>query len=138
MPSTVKGTLQFMAPELIFTTTSNEPASINGYAADMWSLGEVAYQMLTKRPAFPLLDLLQYVQGSRPFPSSILVQFNVSNHGQHFMSSTMLPAPDNRLNTEQAWNHDWIRQFSSSISSPPVTEPARYCTLSAISNHMYA
>jgi serine/threonine protein kinase len=58
-PSIVRGTPQFMVPELReFTaahSTSHGSASTNPYAADMWSLGEIAFQMLTKQPAFPQL-----------------------------------------------------------------------------------
>jgi serine/threonine protein kinase len=120
----MKGTLQFMAPELLGLTTTY---STNPYAADMWSLGEIAFQMLTQQPSFPQLSqLILYVQGSQPFPSTLLARYGVSNGGQNFISSTMLQSPDNRLNAIQAWNHEWMEQYKSSRLSPHPLTSARY------------
>jgi len=114
-----------MAPELLGLPTSDSLASTNPYAADIWSLGEIAFQMLTKQPAFPqLFQLVLYVQGSQPFPNALLAHYGVSSCGQHFLSSAMLQSPGNRLKAIQAWNHEWIEQCKP---SRPMTS-ARYCT----------
>ena len=114
----MKGTLQFMAPELLRLTT-HDVAHTNAYAADMWSLGETVFQMLTKQPAFPQFpQLLSYIQGSQPFPDAVLAGYGVSRSGQNFISSTMLPSPDNRLTVIQAWDHEWIALYKTSC---PVT-----------------
>jgi serine/threonine protein kinase len=124
-----------MAPELY---GNNEKASISGYAVDMWSLGEIAFQMLTKKPTFPqLFNLIKYVEGVQPFPNSTLTQFRVSDYGKSFISSTMLPIPNDRLNSEDAWNHDWIKPWKSSLPVVQGVESTRYFTLSTIFSHLY-
>jgi serine/threonine protein kinase len=132
MPSTVKGTRQFMAPEVLgFTAFTNSRGSglTDHFAADMWSLGEIAFQMLTKQPAFPQpYQFMQYAQGLQPFPNSLLMQSGVSSHGQHFISFTMLPSPASRLKVAQAWNHEWMEKRTSSYLRPHLTTSARYCT----------
>jgi len=106
-----------MAPELHGLTThstSHSSESINQCAADMWSLGEIVFQMLTKKPAFPQLSqLILYTQGSKPFPNSLLRQYGVSSCGQDFVLSAMLLSPDSRLKAIQAWNHEWIEKYKS-------------------------
>jgi serine/threonine protein kinase len=136
MPSTVKGTPQFMAPELLgFAThsTSHNSKSTNQCAADMWSLGEIVFQMLTKKPAFPQLSqLILYIQGLQRFPNSLLTQHGVSSCGQDFILSVMLLSPDSRLKALQAWNHEWMEKYKSSYLSSCLTTPARYQTLSRV------
>ncbi|OCK79105.1 WD40 repeat-like protein [Lepidopterella palustris CBS 459.81] len=105
MPSTVKGTLGFMAPEL------HDSAPVDPYAADMWSFGEITFLMLTKQKTFQNTTLLiRYGQNLHPFPWSALDNHNISSWGKDFISSVMLPAPEKRLTTVEALRHDWLSQ----------------------------
>jgi serine/threonine protein kinase len=76
-PSTVKGTPQFIAPELLGSfanSTGYVAVSVNPYAADMWALGEIAFQTLTKKPTFEsFFQLLQYAHDpqNNPFPVAL-------------------------------------------------------------------
>jgi serine/threonine protein kinase len=123
-PSTVRGTPQFIAPELLgnfANSTDHAAVSVNPYAADMWALGEIAFQMLTKQPSFKsVFQLLQYVHDSQnnPFPVSLLTQYNISAIGQVFVSSLMSVSPERRLTVVQAIDHQWIKRLSLSYSSP--------------------
>lgn len=139
-PSTVKGTPQFMAPELleqlfgltITHSTSHGSASTNLYAADIWSLGEIIFQMLTKQSAFPQLpQLILYVQNLQPFPNAVLARYGVSSCGQHFISSTMPHSPDSRLKAIQALNHEWMEKYKPYLS-PHIATSTRYCTPSRL------
>lgn len=136
MPSTVKGTPQFMAPELLGLATlspSLSSESTNQCAADMWSLGEIVFQMLTKKPAFPQRSqLILYIQGSHPFPNFLLTQCGVSSCGQDFILSAMQLSPDSRLKALQACNHEWMEKFKPSHLSSCIATPARYQTLSRV------
>ncbi|KAM0520501.1 hypothetical protein ACHAPE_002894 [Trichoderma viride] len=69
--SSIKGTIPYMAPELLF----HEPSSsspINHQTADMWALGEMAYRLLTKTAIFPthnaLVSYLVVSKPSKPIP----------------------------------------------------------------------
>jgi WD40 repeat protein len=108
-PSTVKGTEQFMAPELRGLTaraTPNEPPDYK--AGDMWALGEITFQMLTGEPAFNTpLDLIDYCQGRRLCPSDRLLSL-AGQDGANFTSKLMEKAPRDRINTTQALNHPWL------------------------------
>ena len=42
------GTLQYMAPELIFTKEANPHSSDDPRAVDYWSLGCVIYELITE------------------------------------------------------------------------------------------
>ena len=126
-----------MAPELLGLTASHSTnhglESASPYAADMWSLGEIAFQLLTKQPAFPQLpQLILYVQDLQPFPNSLLTQQSVSDFGQQFISSTMLPSPDSRLKAPQALSHKWIEGCKSPCLGLGLATSVRYCTLSRL------
>ncbi|OCL14751.1 kinase-like protein, partial [Glonium stellatum] len=111
--STLKGTVGFIAPELYGFTgrRGSIPSTQNPSAADMWSLGEITFQMLTKTPTFKDLDSLSgFARGRRSFPSNILETRKVSDYGQNFIISVMKPSPNDRLTAEQALAHDWIKQ----------------------------
>ena len=95
----------------------------------MWSLGEIIFQMLVKQPAFPQIpQLMQYVQGLQPFPSAVLVKHGVSSSAQRFISSTMIPLPEDRLTAAQAWSHNWIMQCKSKRSNDGSGPSAGYDT----------
>lgn len=110
--SSIKGTEQFMAPELhgfrSGQSSHSSAVDLNPYVADMWSLGEITFQMLTKSRTFEnTWKLLQYAQDheSAPFPLERLTAFNVTSEGQNFITSMMVAVPDRRLTADQACAH---------------------------------
>ncbi|KIX02554.1 uncharacterized protein Z518_08495 [Rhinocladiella mackenziei CBS 650.93] len=111
----LKGTLGFIAPELHGFTPLGTP-----FAADMWSLGEISFQLITKEPVFKnTADFATYALQGQPFPSVDLLTHNVSAAGQNFMSSLMVPTPEKRLTAEQALKHQWMKQYL-----PPTIQPS--------------
>ncbi|OCK79014.1 kinase-like protein [Lepidopterella palustris CBS 459.81] len=124
VPSTMRGTPHFIAPEIyssIANSTGNAPVFLNPYAADMWALGEIAFQMLTKQPSFKdPFQLFLHAQNPQinPFPVSLLMQHNVSASGQAFISSLMPVSPERRLTVVQALDHEWVEQCKLSCPSP--------------------
>ncbi|CAI7618663.1 unnamed protein product [Penicillium pancosmium] len=103
--TTLRGTTGFIAPELYGFLEPGSP-----YAADIWSLGEITFQMLTKAPAFkPIGRLSSYTTQPERFPSSPLDEAGVSKLGIEFIRSLMRPVPDSRLTSEMAILHPWIK-----------------------------
>lgn len=113
--STVKGTLRYMAPELLgFVETGEVSGSRNAQAADMWALGEIAFQMLTKMPTFEYMSHLSvYVASPEKFPSAVLRAHDVSNAGIDFINSIMQPKPKDRQTSVEALRHAWMESPSS-------------------------
>jgi len=109
MLSTVKGTPPYMAPELL----THEPGSkveVDHRAADMWSLGEMAYRMLTRTATFSSMPaLFRYVMWPDLFPSQELAKHGVSGGAETFIRVLMKPTPENRLTSGKAMEHAWIQ-----------------------------
>jgi len=114
MLSTVKGTPPYMAPELL----THEPGSeveVDHRAADMWSLGEMAYRMLTRTATFSSIPaLFRYVMWPDLFPSQELANHGVSGGVESFIRFLMKPTPENRLTSDKAMDHAWIQPCRNS------------------------
>ena len=104
-----------MAPELLgFVNSDEESDSRNSQAADMWALGEIAFQMLTKELTFRNVGLLSlYVHSPNSFPSAVLRAHGVSNAGIEFISSIMRPKPEDRQTTSKALLQSWMEPYNS-------------------------
>src|ERR1700743_108806 len=77
----LKGTLGFIAPELHGLTPAGTP-----FAADMWPVGEISFQLMTKQPVFKSIGLLAtYTTQGHTFPSTDLLAHNVSTPGRNFI-----------------------------------------------------
>ena len=112
--STMKGTLRYMAPELLgFVEPGEEVDLRNAQPADMWALGEIAFQMLTKDPTFKSINLLlNYIRSSDNFPSAALRAHDVSEVGIQFINSSMQPKPENRQTAAKALLHAWMEPYN--------------------------
>jgi serine/threonine protein kinase len=126
--STLKGTLGFLAPELIgFVDAVNESSSWDAQAADMWSLGEIAFQMLTGETTFKNMRLLSdYVNTPGNFPSHLLLTRGVSSIGRDFIKDIMMPTPEERLTAKNALLHDWMKPYTPPDLRPSFTIFNRY------------
>jgi serine/threonine protein kinase len=126
--STLRGTLGFLAPELHgFIETGKESSPSNAQAADMWSLGEIAFQILTNESTFKnTRHLANYVQSPSVFPSTTLLTHCVSDKGRDFIKSIMQPAPEKRLTAAEALCHDWMACYISPSPRPSSVVLERY------------
>ncbi len=126
--STLKGTLSYMAPELLgFVESGEQSDSRNSQAADMWALGEIAFQMLTKEPTFKNMILLSaYVRFPETFPSPILRAHDVSEGGIKFINSIMQPKPEDRETTAKAFLQTWMEPYCSHITGKTSSVSTEY------------
>ncbi|RSL58393.1 hypothetical protein CEP54_007783 [Fusarium duplospermum] len=100
-----RGTLGFAAPEALGV----ESEATYSFWVDMWSLGAVAYRILTNTSAIlSLSDLFRYTSGKLEFPEDKLMAQNVSELGRSFIIKLMQPVPEARLSAAQAMLDPWF------------------------------
>ncbi|WAO95561.1 Protein kinase domain-containing protein [Fusarium falciforme] len=100
-----RGTLGFAVPEALGV----ESDVTYSFPVDMWSLGAVAYRILTNASAFSCLsNMFRYASGMLEFPEEKLKFHNVSELGRNFIIKLMQPVPEDRLSAAQAMLHPWF------------------------------
>ncbi|KAI7759642.1 hypothetical protein LZL87_014150 [Fusarium oxysporum] len=117
----VKGTPKFISPERLGFLEGIVPKEADPYAADMWCLGETAFQILCGQSTFPSDDMLRkFVIGSLEFPTDCLRNAKVGDHAIEFVTSIMQAQPSRRLTCFQARGHIWMTLDKS--REPPSPE----------------
>jgi len=95
------GSIHYVAPEVLFQSYTTQ--------ADMWSVGIIAYMLLTGSPAFHGSDseILRKIKAGKPHYSS---KFNgLSASAQSFVRDLLVRIPAKRLTAAQALEHPWIQ-----------------------------
>ncbi|KAH7313556.1 kinase-like domain-containing protein [Stachybotrys elegans] len=133
--STVKGTVSYMAPELLGHEPGS-PVQIDYMASDMWSAGEMTFRMLTKSATFSShRALLRYLDRPDLFPSQEITNHGGSEDAASFIRQLMQPSPESRLRSGQALEHPWLRLYSQQCNqsyTQPYGEPGSTLTPPAI------
>ncbi|ETS76168.1 hypothetical protein PFICI_11555 [Pestalotiopsis fici W106-1] len=107
--TTVKGTLGYLAPELLGFGDS-DPRKADPYAIDMWCLGEMTYRMLCGNATFASYgQVREYQLATRPFPEEQLYKIEASKASVSFTKSAMKAEPRLRLNVHEAFYHGWLK-----------------------------
>jgi len=94
------GSLHYVAPEVLGRSYTEK--------ADMWSMGVIAYMLLTGSAAFSGRDsdIMKKIKAGKVAYNSY---FNrLSRAGQDFVKSLLVVDPANRLSAQQALEHPWI------------------------------
>ncbi|KAI0466140.1 kinase-like domain-containing protein [Xylaria cf. heliscus] len=118
----VKGTPGFFAPEQLGLGDA-DPRMADPFKTDIWCLGEMTYRMLCGKTAFPSNnDLRRYYDGTAMFPKEQLHKIGVSDPAMSFIISAMLVEPRSRLETRQAYDHEW---FEMTVNTDPTTRQTR-------------
>jgi serine/threonine protein kinase len=104
--STVIGTEEYQAPELF----RGDPQGINFLATDMWSLGAMAFRILTQSPVFTNpYEAFQYLSRPESFlPGTRLDDCHVSPDGRAFTCALLQLDPAQRLDSQAALLQAWI------------------------------
>lgn len=117
------GTLTYMAPEVL---TGRGEGGLQGYtsACDMWSLGVVAYMLLSGRRPFHHSDREEkrrlVKEGKASFEHE--AWSNVSAAAQDFVRSLLHRDPRSRATAKHALDDPWIKQMCASHAT--ATTPA--------------
>ncbi|KAI3327642.1 kinase-like domain-containing protein [Xylariaceae sp. AK1471] len=92
---------------------------------DIWCLGEMTFRMLCGEAAFlSNNDLHRYHQGTALFPKERLHEMGASGPAMSFITSAMLVEPRSRLETHQAFNHEWFEMSANNDPTPGHTYPS--------------
>ena len=104
------GTPAFAAPEVLgFFRPGDESNDSYTNAVDIWSLGVVAFLILTGETLFKDQRRLgQYVAGSFTFPFDVLLANKVSAQGREFVSSLMAPRSEDRPEVKECMQLSWL------------------------------
>lgn len=119
--STLKGTLDYMAPELLDDQRSHLPR--DNQAADIWALGEIVVRILTGDQTFqPRQMVWRYVQNDEPFPLERLYANGIQDNVCQFVMSLMMASPEARLTSENALRHEWMTLYESPSLDPLIPQ----------------
>lgn len=103
-------TVPYTAPEVLGYFDSTALHAGYDKAVDMWSLGCVVYELVTKAKLHPSpAAVVGYCEGRLPFPEQNLVP-RMSSDGIRFLRSLVVPDPRHRLTAEDALDHNWVLQ----------------------------
>ncbi|XP_045103265.1 death-associated protein kinase related-like [Portunus trituberculatus] len=122
----VLGTPDYVAPEIL----QYEPISL---ATDMWSVGVLAYVLLTGHSPFggntKQETFLNISQGHVDFPEELFE--GVSEPAMDFITRLLIVEPGCRMNVQEAMEHVWLSSLQPPARpAPPPTHtvPSSPCT----------
>ncbi|KAK0644063.1 kinase-like domain-containing protein [Cercophora newfieldiana] len=110
--TTVRGTENFMAPEMRGFPFIGDPRLENPFAADMWSLGEIVFRALSGCATFEdPRRLLDYQQNKAGFPINILRDNTASLEAESLVVSLMSADPPERMTAADTLRHPWLALY---------------------------
>lgn len=118
LASTTCGTPGYVAPEVLM----QKPY---GKACDYWSIGVVAFILLSGTPPFYEEDnfaLFEQIKACK-YDFEVETWENVSPEAKDFVSKILVPDPKVRFNCEQMMEHPWMKmdiQTNASLSNAKV------------------
>lgn len=135
---TINGTPGFIAPEIALRQLYEVGVDESSYdfTVDLWSLGVIAFYMLTlKHPFLKLENLISYAQGNLAM-SKLCSKYSVINEkASSFLGLLMAPKAKDRGTAKEALKHSWLPKDDVSppesrrntpvlLSPSPVTHKA--------------
>jgi serine/threonine protein kinase len=114
------GTAGYIAPELWGFIERG-----SAFSRDIWALGEILFEILTKKPAFTMESLATY-KTQQQFPITKLRGVGVNQQGIDFILSLMCPYPNDRTTASSALLTVWIQSvIPASKSTTPFEDKPR-------------
>ena len=118
---TFGGTLAYMAPEVLLRQLDDDNgiSTLEEYTStvDIWSVGVIAFQMLTSKLPFSIADLRKYAKGMTKFPKEELTKLETSSEASNFVESLLRSDPGQRPDAKSCLDHAWLRSLDPSEDS---------------------
>ncbi|ERF76790.1 hypothetical protein EPUS_08975 [Endocarpon pusillum Z07020] len=106
---TIAGTMNFIAPEIFGICEGSEFTSEYTSAVDIWSLGCVAYVLLTLSVPFSNnLELRKFCRGKLDFPVQNLQDNKVTMNALSFLKQLLMAEPSQRKSAQEALTSPWL------------------------------
>ena len=105
------GTLSYVAPEVLLDIPY-------GKEVDLWSLGVIAYLMLSGSLPFDDREseeeiARKTVSEDPPYKGSIWKK--ISDEAKDFIKKLLVKNPEKRMNVKEALQHEWFRKFEGQV-----------------------
>jgi len=95
----------YAAPEVFLNPTGEYTSAV-----DIWSLGIITYEILTRERVFnDEMAWRRYLANDLPFPTNALLKQQVSSLGCKFVKRMLEPAPDRRPKADECSSNPWLR-----------------------------
>lgn len=108
------GTPAYYAPEVLSRQNTVAGAGMYGAEADCWSIGVIAYVVLSGTPAFPSQMLNESISAGEFIPMTSKKWAACSEASKAFVKALLVVSPSERLTAAQAKQHAWLSTESHS------------------------
>lgn len=119
---TLTGTPAYTAPELLLRFGQHVSISRDSYtnAVDLWSLGVIAFYMLTGELLFKDQNVLRdFAKGLVPFPMHNLIANNINEQGCSLVKRLMSLKPEHRPGAKESLQDPWLVSMLDYLSHVP-------------------
>jgi serine/threonine protein kinase len=111
------GTVAFAAPEVQVALQSFIQAESYTHSVDLWSLGVIAFLILTGETLFKdLRRLSQYVAGTFSFPEGTLLAHNITQDACVFIHNLLAVKPEDRPTATDCLQSLWFASLRESTT----------------------
>ena len=126
--STIHGTSRYMAPERRgLPVPGFNPDAIDPFPADMWAIGQIAFNMLTRQYALEETEVFhEYLSNKAATPSFLFKHELVSGVAEKFICSLMALPLGRRLTAKEALQHSWVSRGKSNVSRKMLETSQRF------------
>jgi len=120
MMTTLCGTPQYVAPEIILQSTNPQSTTVGyGKEVDMWSLGVILYVLLSGIPPFhekrPIPLFQQIERALVEYPQEYWAQ--ISPIAKDLINNLLVTDPTKRITVEEALRHPWLEDTSMPLAT---------------------
>ena len=100
-------TTGYFAPEAGIATGGDSSEYTN--AVDIWAVGCIAHEMLTRTLPFRNFYQLSLYCTRPEFPRNSMLQKNISRNGMEIVESMLALSPEGRISAKEALDSEWLR-----------------------------
>ena len=115
MCRTICGTPNYIAPEILFDTTTG-----HSFEADVWSIGVIFYTLLVGKPPFQQKEVKNIYRKIKSVDYEIPPSVEISVEAEDLIKSILAREPDQRPTLSQILQHDFFVTGPFPLAIPPT------------------